>query len=159
MKYAKIIPNDFVNGKGISVSIWMQGCPHKCKGCHNPELWDFDSGIEEHDIDFLNKLESYIKDNDIIRNVSILGGEPLCEENIINTAKIINFIKSNFKESKIFLWTGYYLNELPIDEFPYTLLKEVDVIIDGPYEEDKRNISLELRGSTNQRVLRKNIDF
>lgn len=159
MRYAAIIPNDYVNGEGICVSVWMQGCPHRCKGCHNADMWDFQGGIEESDIEVINKIKTALSANGINRNLSILGGEPLCKENIRNTALIVLYTKINHPDSKIFLWTGYTIDEIP-NNFPYSVIKEyVDVIIDGPYLEDKRDTSLKLRGSSNQRILKQGIDF
>lgn len=158
MKYAKILPNDYVNGTGISISIWMQGCPHKCKGCHNPELWSFEGAIIEKDDIFFERLKNYIYFNKVPRNVSILGGEPFCKENIEDTFKIIRFVKEHFPTHRITVWTGYKIEELPFDRKKYNL-KDIDIIVDGPYEEDKRTVILPLRGSTNQRILFKNFDF
>lgn len=159
MRYAGIIENDIVNGEGVCVSFWTQGCPHMCPGCHNQDMWDFKGGIEEDDIVVINKIGTALKANGILRNFSILGGEPLCKENIRTTALIILYVKINYPDSKIFLWTGYNFDEISLD-FPYSIVRDyTDIIIDGPFIQEQRDTSLKLRGSTNQRILYKGIDF
>lgn len=159
MRYAAIIPNDMVNGEDVCVSFWVQGCPHMCKGCHNKDMWDFKGGIEKSDNEVINEIDAALRANGIHRNLSILGGEPLCKENIRDTALVILYVKINHPDSKIFLWTGYELDEIPCS-FPYNIVRDyVDVIIDGPYIEALRDTSLKLRGSSNQRILYKNVDF
>lgn len=159
IRYAGIIENDIVNGEGVCVSFWTQGCPHKCPGCHNQDMWDFKGGVEEDDIIVINKIDTALKANDILRNFSILGGEPLCKENIRATALVILYVKINYPDSKIFLWTGYNFDEISFD-FPYSVIRDyVDVIIDGPFIQEQRDTSLKLRGSANQRILYKGIDF
>lgn len=153
MKYAYIMPNDFTNGTGVSVSVWMQGCPFHCPGCHNAELWDFNGGQESSFEEFTQKIDIAMKANGIKRNLSILGGEPLCDENIQYTKQIIDWCKENYPDSKIYLWTGYTKENF--NELQNKIFDLVDVLIDGPYIEEKRNISLELRGSENQRIFRK----
>lgn len=158
MRYAGIIENDVVNGEGVCLSVFTQGCPHRCKGCFNPETWDFNGGIEIKDIDkFLQNIISKIKANEIKRNLSILGGEPLCEENRVFTAMLIFIIKLYFPDIKIFLWTGYTIEELKNmdNSLIDTILVSIDYLIDGPFIEEERDITLKWRGSKNQRILTK----
>lgn len=150
-----------VNGEGVSVSFWTQGCPHRCPGCHNPETWSFSGGMEKDVEDIISEIVESISANGIQRNFSVLGGEPLCEENIINVLYIIQSIKRKFPTIKIYLWTGYTLEELK-KEYYNTLnikLQNIDVLITGRYIQEERDISLPLRGSRNQKVLYKEIDF
>lgn len=156
MKYAGIIENDVVNGQGVCVSFWTQGCPHKCPGCHNSETWDFDGGIEVP-TDIKGKIIKAISANGVQRNFSILGGEPLCEENLELTHDIISAVKMAYQDIKIFLWTGYVLENLTHNQ--KEVLDKIDVLIDGPYIKELRDVSLKLRGSSNQRVLYKGLDF
>ena len=160
IKYAAIKENDTVNGKGISVSVFVQGCPHKCKGCFNESTWDFEGGtpIEE---DFLDNLITLISKNGIKRNFSILGGEPLCEENLVFTDMMVSTIRAAYPEIQIYVWTGYTLEQLKNKrcELIRSILSKIDVLIDGPFIEELRDITLELRGSSNQRILKKGIDF
>ena len=111
MKFAAIQENDFINGEGVCVSFWTQGCPHRCPGCHNPETWSFDSG---HPLpnDYKGQIIKAISANGITRNFSVLGGEPLCPENIALTYEVVNVVRTAYPNIKIFLWTGYYLKDL-----------------------------------------------
>ena len=154
MKYAGLIKNDIVNGEGVCVSFWTQGCPFKCKGCHNPQTWDFNGGKDlPHDIK--GQIVKAISDNNITRNFSILGGEPLCEQNIELVKEILLAVKTAYPHIKVFLWTGYELEDIK----DAIILEKVDVLITGPYIEEQRDITLPLRGSYNQKILRKEIDF
>ena len=111
MKYAGIIKNDLSAAPGISVSFFTQGCPHHCKGCHNPETWDFDGG-KEFTYDVLNEVIDALTANGVKRSLSILGGEPLCEENVFLTLLLIKTVKERLPNTKIYIWTGYYYDEL-----------------------------------------------
>lgn len=159
-RYAGLITNDFANGVGTCVSFWAQGCPHHCPGCQNPETWDFNGG-KEVPTDMRGQIIKAICANDIIRNFSVLGGEPLCEENLDEVDKIITGVRMAFPQIKIFVWTGYVLDELvkKNDERINHILSQIDVLIDGPYIEAERDITLELRGSKNQRILYHGVDF
>lgn len=154
MRYAGLIKNDIVNGEGVCVSFWTQGCPFKCKGCHNPQTWDFNGG-EDLPNDIKGQIVKAISDNNITRNFSILGGEPLCEQNIELVKEILLAVKTAYPHIKVFLWTGYELEDIK----DTLILEKVDVLITGPYIEEQRDITLPLRGSYNQKVLRKEIDF
>lgn len=161
MKYAAIKENDIVDGEGVCVSFWTQGCPFRCKGCHNPETWSFDGGIEEDENKLLNKILYLIDKNNVQRNLSILGGEPLCKQNREFVAKLVIAAKKRFPNIKIFLWTGYEIEFLKNinDSNIKIILENIDTLIDGPFIEEQRDISLKLRGSKNQRVLDKNKIF
>lgn len=161
MKYFGYMPNDFVNGESISVSFWTAGCPHRCPGCHNSEMWDYESGYNIPE-DIAVKINEAISANGFLRDFSILGGEPLaiCNLHIVN--EIITAVRKKYGNSiKVYLWTGYTIEELQEkrDERINNILSKIDVLIDGKYIESERDITLPLRGSRNQRVLRKNIDF
>lgn len=158
MRYAGIIENDVVNGEGICLSYWTQGCPHKCDGCHNPETWNFNGGKEDSKENILNKILTLLNKNNIHRNLSILGGEPLCDENIDFTMEILKQVKQKYPSIKTFVWTGYTYEEL-CKLYKDIIFDNIDVLIDGKYDKNQRDITLKLRGSKNQRVLRKNIDF
>ena len=158
MRYAGIIENDIVNGEGICLSYWTQGCPHKCDGCHNPETWNFNGGKEDSKENILNKILTLLNKNNIHRNLSILGGEPLCDENIDFTMEILKQVKQRYPSIKTFVWTGYTYEEL-CKLYKDIIFDNIDVLIDGKYDKNQRDITLKLRGSKNQRVLRKNIDF
>ena len=150
MKYAGINKNDFAAAPGVSVTFFTQGCPHRCKGCHNPETWDFNGGQEFTDKDKDNIL--YLLDkNGMKRDFSILGGEPLCEENLKGVINICKYIKKNRPETKIYLWTGYALEEMT--KLQLEVLQYIDIIVDGKFEIENKKLGLKMKGSTNQRVI------
>lgn len=156
MKYAGIIKNDFSAAPGISVSFFVQGCPHHCKGCHNPETWDFDGG-KEFTYDVLNDIAESLFANGISRSLAIMGGEPLCEQNIFLTLLVVKTIKEKYPDVKIYIWSGYTYDYLMSHITTNLHLKQVldyaDFLIDGPYVEELRDISLPMRGSSNQKII------
>ncbi|HSQ90239.1 anaerobic ribonucleoside-triphosphate reductase activating protein [Romboutsia sp.] len=150
MKFSKIKDNDIANGLGIVMSLWTQGCPHHCKGCFNVETWDFEGGKEFSDND-LNYIIDNINKNNVKRNLSILGGEPLCPQNIDGVIMLCKEFKKVYPQKMIYVWTGYVIEDF--DESQREILKYIDVLVDGKFEEDKKNLSIMLRGSSNQRVI------
>jgi anaerobic ribonucleoside-triphosphate reductase activating protein len=159
MRYAGIIKNDFSAAPGTSVTFFTQGCPHRCEGCHNPETWDFEGGKEVTHDTILEVIEA-ITANGLHRNLCIMGGEPLCPENQFLTNLIINSVKEKLPDTKIYLWTGYCLEDLDMSNNRVkSILEQVDCLIDGPYDKTKRDVSLFMRGSSNQRILYKGTDY
>ena len=157
MKYAGLIKNDFSAAPGVSVSFYVQGCPHRCPGCHNPQTWDFDGGLE-FTSNVLEEIIEALQANGITRTLCIQGGEPLCMENEFLTHMIISHVKERLPQVKIYVWTGYIYENLltaPSTHIKY-ILDTIDYLIDGPYIEAERDITLPLRGSRNQRII--NID-
>lgn len=164
MRYAGIIKDDIVDcDDGVCVSFWTQGCPHHCKGCHNPETWDFNGGIEEEKETIIVKILNALTENGVERKLSILGGEPLAPKNIVDVCDIIKSIREKMPNIKIYLWTGYTFDKIDFKGIYKDALKfikkNVDVVIDGLYDERLRDISLPLRGSSNQRILYRGNDF
>ena len=143
-----------INGEGVCTSFWTQGCPHHCPGCHNPETWNFYGGHEKESEILITEVLNMIEANGIQRNLSILGGEPLCKENVDFVCRLTATAKKKYPNIKIYVWTGYLLEDLKPE-----WLENIDVLIDGKFEIDKRDITLKLSGSSNQRALYKNIDF
>lgn len=150
MRYAKIKDNDIANGKGIVMSLWTQGCPHHCKGCFNKETWDYNGG-KEFTANDKEYIFSNIDKNNIKRNLSILGGEPLCPQNIQGVISLCKEFKELYPNKLIYVWTGYVLEDF--NEAQKSILKHIDVLIDGKFEEELKDITLELRGSQNQRII------
>lgn len=151
MRYTEVKLNDIVNSNGgINISIWTQGCPHHCKGCFNPETWGFNGGME-----FTEEQENYILDNinafNVSRNLSILGGEPLCPQNVEGVISLCKKFRERYPDKTIYIWTGYTLEDF--NETQKEVLKYIDVLVDGQFKMDLKNLSLKLRGSSNQRVI------
>lgn len=153
MKYAFINKNDIVNGENVCVSFWVQGCPIHCDECHNSSIWDFNGG-KEFTPEVMNEIIEAISANGIQRNFSVLGGEPLCDENLFLTTMVIEEVRRHYPDIKIYLWTGYYYKDLNKDN-PHIsyILNNIDYLIDGPFIQEQRDITLKLRGSSNQHIL------
>ena len=152
MRYAGLIKNDFSAAPGVSVSFYTQGCPHKCQGCHNPETWSFDGG-KEFTNDTLKDILEALNANGIRRSLAILGGEPLCPENEFLTLLVVNTVKEHYPDTKIYIWTGYTEDTIPKSIHTDNILKMTHCLIDGPYIESERDITLPMRGSRNQRII------
>ena len=165
MRYAQIDPCEIVNGNGVGVSLYVQGCPIHCKGCFNPETWDFDGGeewtfeTEKEVIDLVNK--------EYIKRFSIVGGEPLYKDNVLDLFLLVSALKEFNSGIDIWLWTGYTWEQIQqrladakmawpkINEgvYLYGLLTQIDYIIIGPFIEEEKDLTLLWRGSKNQEVL------
>ena len=152
MRYASIRKMDTSNGNGVHTSIFVQGCYHRCKGCWNESTWDFNGG-KEFTEELLNKFIE-CSNADYITGVSILGGEPF-QQNPSEILGLLKTLKDRVGEP-IWLWTGYTFESIP-EEYK-ECLDYIDVLIDGKYIEELRDLNLLYRGSKNQNVLRKNED-
>lgn len=154
MRIAGLVKNDIVDSDdGIAVALYFQGCPHHCKGCHNPETWDFNGGMEIDREELIKTVMDSLTENGIKRSLSILGGEPLAPQNIDNVIYILSKIREQFKDIKILLWTGYSFKDIKKDKQQKKILKLVNKIIDGKYIETLRDTTLKLRGSSNQNII------
>ena len=152
MRYAGLNKNDFSAAPGVSVTFYTQGCPHHCPGCHNPETWNFEGG-KEFTPEVIDEILEALTANNIMRSLAIQGGEPLCVENEFLTLLIVKAVKEKFPDIKIYIWTGYYFNSLPNTPYIKQILELTDCLIDGPYIEDERDITLPMRGSRNQNII------
>ena len=154
MKYANINFNDMCAAPGVSVSVYLQGCPHHCKGCHNPETWDFEGG-REFTFETMQSIIKGLSANGIKRSLAIMGGEPLCEANSFLTLMIIEEVKRHLPDVKIYIWSGYTYDSLKNSSNTHILqsLQLADCLIDGPYIEELRDITLPMRGSSNQNII------
>ncbi len=148
MKYAQIRKYDVANGLGIRTSIFVSGCTHKCFNCFNEAYQDFNFGQIWTQIQS-KKIIDYLS-NDHIRGLSILGGEPM--ENACGLISMIKEIKEH-SDKDIWLWSGYTYEEILAKPDRKKLLSQVDVLIDGKYIEDKKDLTLKFRGSSNQRII------
>lgn len=148
MNYADIKYPDIANGPGVRISLFVSGCRRRCKGCFNPEAWDFEYG-EKFTWDTVHELERLIN-NEHVAGLSILGGDPFEPENREWIEALCGYIKYNCGKS-IWLWTGYDFIKNDLINLP--VMNYIDVLVDGPFEIDKKDLSLYYRGSSNQRVI------
>ena len=153
-KIAGIYWDDTAAAPGISLSVYFSGCHFHCPGCHNPEAQDFNYG-REYDLDIRQEIIQKLNKNGVMRSLSILGGEPLNEENIGDVLNLISWCKLDYPDLKIYVWTGYTIEELEArdDDDVRAVLQNITCLIDGRYEQDKRDTTLPLRGSSNQRII------
>lgn len=150
MNYAKIRKFDVSNGPGVRTTLFVSGCTNNCEGCFNKELQDFDYGekwTKDIEDDFIRQVM-----NPNIVGVNILGGEPMDQIRDKDLSNLLKRIKLETNKS-IWLWSGYLYENILNSNDRNTILKYVDVLIDGRFELNKRNISLKYRGSSNQRVI------
>ena len=154
MRYAGIIKNDVAAGEGVCVTFFTQGCSRHCPGCHNPETWDFNGGYEFTQ-ETLNNIIKALKANGVQRNFCVMGGEPLNPENLFLTDLIITEVKKHYPDIKIYVWTGYTYEELldRNEKLLQNILRNINVLVDGPFIQEKRDITLAMRGSSNQRII------
>jgi anaerobic ribonucleoside-triphosphate reductase activating protein len=151
MRYAQIRDMDIVNGQGIAVSLFVQGCSHHCHSCFNQSTWDFKGGnewtqeVEDKFIELCKK--------DYITCVSLLGGDPF-DQDIKTLSHLVKRIKQE-ADKPIYVWTGYTFDEI-FNSPKIELLPYIDYIIDGRFDQSKRDLTLKLRGSSNQCIWHRN---
>jgi anaerobic ribonucleoside-triphosphate reductase activating protein len=157
MNYQSITYPDVNNGLGCRVTLWVSGCPHHCKGCHNQHTWDVNSGQLFSDKHKKQLFE--ILSKPYIKGLTLSGGEPLFIHNISKLAELTEEIKIQFPHKDIWLYTGYTLEEIKdmlydtnINMYLNTILTNSDYIVEGRYIEDLKDTSLAFRGSKNQHV-------
>lgn len=148
MNYAKIKKYDIANGEGIRVSVFFSGCKFKCEDCFNEELQDFKYGLEYTE-DVKETIIELVK-SDRISGLSLLGGEVM-QQDITKILDLVKTCKEINPNKDIWIWTGYKFENL--NENQKRLLLYIDVLIDGQFEKDKKDLNLQWRGSSNQRVI------
>ena len=148
-RYAGIETYDINNGKGFGVTLFVQGCPHHCPGCHNPQTWDFNGG-NILSADVINKVNS-VCGNENIKRLTISGGEPFANFEV--TYSIASMFKNNYPNKQLWVYTGYTYEELLEMPNVIPLLSIIDVLVDGEYIQEERDLSLAFCGSKNQRVI------
>ena len=151
MNYASIREIDTDNCIGIGVSIFVSGCRNHCKGCFNQETWDFNFGNKFTDKE-MKKILELVRPK-YIDSFSVLGGDPFEEENQTGVLSIIQEVKTLRPDIKLYIWSGYLYENLLKQPIAREILSICDYLIDGRFEMCNRNLSLRLRGSTNQRVI------
>lgn len=152
MNYNTIKYFSTVNGEGTRTAIFVSGCRNHCKGCFNQQAWDFNFGKELTD-DVIDEMLKSIEPT-YIHGLSILGGEPMDERNQEGVWHIIEKFREKFGDSKdLWMWSGFYMDQMPETPFRDKILGELNVLIDGPFEIDKYSKDLVFRGSSNQHIL------
>lgn len=147
MRYSQIRSLDIANGKGCRVSIFCSGCTHCCKNCFQPETWDFNYG-KEFTEDTLNSILELAKP-DYIQGLSVLGGDPCHPKNWPTIKDLVRKFKDTYPNKTVWLWTGYLLEEV----FEDLVDSGIDVVVDGRFIEELKDLRLKFRGSSNQRVI------
>ena len=156
MNIIRIDKDNLLNGEGIRVVVWTSGCSHHCHNCQNPETWDFNSGHEFNAEDKRYLFELLSKD--YISGVTFSGGDPMYEKNRDDIFKLCREIKTEFPQKNIWLYTGYTLKELVEMGF-ISQISDIDVIVDGEFIENLKDYKYHWAGSTNQKILRKGVDY
>ncbi|MCI6122036.1 anaerobic ribonucleoside-triphosphate reductase activating protein [Bariatricus sp. SGI.161] len=158
MNYANIKKYDIADGPGVRVSLFVSGCRHHCKGCFNSEAWDFEYGrpyTAETEAEILEALKP-----GYIAGLTLLGGEPFEPENQAELVKLLRKVRETYPEKSIWSYTGFvYDKDLVPGGRAYTdvtdeMLSYLDVLVDGPFVEELKDITLQFRGSSNQRILK-----
>ena len=159
MKYASILKADIANGTGFRVSLFVSGCARKCPGCFNQEAQDENFGKlfdEKAKQKIFKELE-----HEWCKGLSLLGGDPLSKLSD-NRKTIIAFckeVKEKFPTKDIWCWSGYTLEEIKADKNMVDILQYIDVLVDGPFLEEQKDLTIPFRGSSNQRIIYKGKDF
>ena len=161
MRYAQIRELDISNGEGVGVALFVQGCHFHCYNCFNPDTWDFNDG-KEWTQDTEDKLIE-LANKPYIKRLSILGGEPLADENLDGVLHLANRFRLSFPNKSIWLYSGYTWSEIFNDGVYLTrdcagwkrreIVKKCEVLVDGRYIDSQRNVQAKWRGSDNQRVI------
>ena len=147
MRYHNITKDDMLNGDGLRVVLWVAGCSHCCKECQNPVTWDPNGGVL---FDEAAKQEIFEQlDKSYISGITFSGGDPLHSQNISEVTKLAKEIKEKYPDKTIWLYTGALWESLQREE----ILNYLDVLVDGEFMIEKKNISLKWKGSSNQRVI------
>ncbi len=147
MRYHNITKDDMKNGYGLRCVLWLSGCNHKCKGCHNELTWDCHSGVP-FDIEAKNEVFHELEKS-YIQGVTLSGGDPLFSANLEEVKVLMEEIKEKFPKKDIWVYTGYTWEEIS----DWDIVKLIDVLVDGRYVEELKNTQLHWRGSANQRII------
>ena len=148
MKYAGINYNDMCAAPGVSVTLFTQGCPHHCEGCHNPETWDFNGGKEY--TEETKEAVLQLCENKMVKGLSILGGEPLHPNNIEEVTKLAKAFKERFPDKNLWVWSGFLYETYVHDK---EIAQYIDVLVDGQFVLELKDLRLPYCGSSNQRVI------
>lgn len=145
IRYAHIIDDSIVDGPGIRLVIFLQGCKWDCPGCHNPHLFPLDEGIEIEERDLAKKILKKL--TPLHSGITFSGGDPLLQHKSL--VEVVDYLRSRKPDLNIWLYTGFLYED--VKDLP--LLEKIDVLVDGPFVLEKKDIALEFRGSSNQRII------
>ena len=151
MNYHNIKTDDMLNGDGLRVTCWVSGCNMGCFNCYNPQTWDFNSGIPFTD-DTMQEI-LYDLSKPYIKGLTLSGGHPLDPHNAPKVLEIVKRVKMVFPNKDIWIYSGYEWENIIKNETLREILKYTDVLVDGVYIDELRDISLPFRGSSNQRII------
>ena len=151
MNYEKIDKCSVSNGVGVRTVLWVSGCDMRCRNCHNPQTWDFNSGISFTE-DTMQEL-LYDLSKPYIKGLTLSGGHPLDPHNAPKVLEIVKRVKMVFPNKDIWIYSGYEWEDIIKDETLREILKYTDVLVDGAYVDELRDISLQFKGSSNQRII------
>ena len=151
MNYEKVDKCSVSNGAGVRTVLWVSGCDVHCHNCHNPQTWDFNSGIPFTD-DTMQEI-LYDLSKPYIKGLTISGGHPLDPHNAPKVLEIVKRVKMVFPNKDIWIYSGYVWEDIIKNETLREILKYTDVLVDGAYVDELRDISLAFRGSSNQRLI------
>lgn len=149
MNYTLIRSIDIANGEGIGTALFVSGCPFHCEGCFNPETWDYGYGKEFTQKTLISLIEA--TDKPYINRISILGGEPLAPVNLETVSLIIESLKKRFPEKRIWIYSGYTYESLNKNQL--RVISKADILVDGQFIKEKKDLNLKFRGSSNQRII------
>ncbi|NLK17033.1 MAG: anaerobic ribonucleoside-triphosphate reductase activating protein [Clostridiales bacterium] len=149
LRVSGIVPESIVDGPGIRYAVFVQGCPHRCPGCHNPQTHDFEGGQDMG----IGEIAAQIEENPLLTGVTFSGGEPFCQAEALYWLGL----KVKAMGKNLIIYTGYTIEQLLVMEkrrsYVGKLLRLADTLIDGPYVESLRDLDLPFRGSSNQRII------
>ncbi len=151
MNYHDITKCDMQNGDGIRVVLWVSGCSHHCPECQNPQTWSPDNGILFDNEAMHEVLEALAPD--YIQGLTLSGGDPMFCGNRSTIKEFLQRMKAMYPNKDVWMWTGYTYEEVMADNTMRDILQYIDVLVDGRYMKELRDISIPWRGSTNQRVI------
>ena len=154
MNYAQLRPIDVANGPGVRVSLFVSGCTHACPGCFNPEAWDFGYGQPFTGDTAEQVLAALAKP--YVKGFSLLGGEPFHPQNQKPVLDLVVQVRARFPDKDIWCYTGYLYEDIlagRVGEYGRALLEGLDVLVDGPFVEARKDLTLRFRGSANQRLI------
>ena len=152
MYFSQLNLQDTINGEGNRVSLFVSGCNHACKGCWNPETWNFKNGAE-YTPEIEDRIIKTLNSSSYYAGLSLLGGDPLAKRNFNTVLSLVQRVKEECKDKSIWLWTGFTHEELVLDVLRKEILQYIDVLIDGLYVEVLRDLTLPYRGSSNQNII------